>query len=76
MADAFLSTWAGAPVLIPKAQIEAEAREAYKSGRSANEACPYPFHTEAALHWLATYNLCMPLSTNRQPLPNDHHPHP
>ena len=61
MADAFLSTCAGATALIPKAQIEAEACEAHQAGRSANEACPYPFHSQCGLHWLAIYNLCIPL---------------
>ena len=69
MAESFKSTWAGGEVLSPKAQVEAEAREAYHAGRTANDACPYPFHTDAGLHWLATFYLCMPLS-------NDHHPHP
>lgn len=69
MAEALKTTWAGGEVLIPKAQVETEAREAYHAGRTANEACPYPFHTAAGLHWLATFYLCMPLS-------NDHHPHP
>lgn len=61
MADMLRSTWAGGSVLIPKEQVEAEARQAYADGRSANEACPYPYRTDAALHWLATYNLCLPL---------------
>lgn len=67
MAEAFKSTWAGGEVLIPKTQVEAEAREAYRAGRTPNEACPYPFHTDAALHWMAIFILCMPLSTNSQP---------
>lgn len=75
MAEAFKTTWAGGPVLVPKAQVEAEAREAYLAGRTANDACPYPFHTDAALHWLATFNLCIPLPLRRQPPPNDNHPH-
>ena len=49
MAEAFKTTWAGGEVLIPKAQVEAEAREAYHAGRTPNEACPYPFHTDAGL---------------------------
>ena len=65
MADAFKSTWAGGEVLIPKAQVEAEAREAFHAGRDANEACPYPFHTDAGLQWLATFNLCIPLPVDR-----------
>ena len=76
MAEAFKTSWAGGEVLIPKTQVEAEAREAFNAGRDANEACPYPFHTDAALHWLATYNLCMPLSAHRQPSLNDNDPHP
>lgn len=76
MAETFKTSWAGGEVLIPKAQVEAEARKAYHAGRTPNEACPYPFHTDAGLQWLATFNLCMPLSTYRQPLPNDHLPHP
>ena len=65
MADAFKSTWAGGEVLIPKAQVETEAREAYHAGRAANEARPYPFHTAAGLHWLATFYLCNPLPVTR-----------
>ena len=76
MAEAFKTTWAGGPVLVPKAQVEAEAREAYHAGHTANDACPYPFHTDAALHWLATFNLCMPLSINRRTKAHDNYPHP
>lgn len=61
MADAFKTTWAGGDVLVPKAQVEAQARE----------ACPYPFHTDAALHWLATFNLCIPLPVNKTPTTNN-----
>jgi len=71
MAEAFKTTWAGGEVLIPKAQVETEAREAYRAGGTPNEACPYPFHTDAGLHWLATFYLCKPLSNSRQPLSND-----
>lgn len=76
MAEAFKTSWAGGEVLIPKPQVEAEAREAYHAGRTPNEACPYPFHTDAALHWLATFNLCIPLSNIRRPPTNDLQPHP
>ena len=65
MAETFKSTWAGGEVLIPKAQVEAEAREAYQAGRTPNESCPYPFHTDAGLQWLATFNLCIPLPVDR-----------
>ncbi len=65
MAETFKTSWAGGEVLIPKAQVEAEAREAYHAGRTPNEACPYPFHTDAGLQWLATFNLCIPLPADR-----------
>ena len=74
MAEVFKTTWAGGQVLVPKAQVEAEAREAYHAGHTANDACPYPFHTDAALHWLATFNLCMPLSIKRHSIPLDNKP--
>ena len=45
----------------PKAVVEQEAREAYAAGLTPNEACPYPFHSQCGLHWLAIYNLCIPL---------------
>ncbi|KGH10135.1 hypothetical protein [Comamonas thiooxydans] len=65
MAETFKTSWAGGEVLIPKDQVEAEAREAYQAGRTPNEACPYPFHTDAGLQWLATFNLCIPLPVDR-----------
>lgn len=51
-------TWA---MSVPKAVIEREAREAFAAGQTPNEACRYPFHSHRAMHWLAIYNLCMPL---------------
>ena len=47
---------------MPKATVEREAREAYAAGLSPNEACPYPFLSCCGLHWLAHYNLCLPLT--------------
>ena len=44
-----------------KATVEQEAREAYAAGLSPNEACAYPFYSPCGLHWLAHYNLCIPL---------------
>lgn len=44
-----------------KTTVEREAREAYAAGLSPNDACPYPFHSPCGLHWLAHYNLCIPL---------------
>ena len=46
---------------VSKATVEREAREAYAAGLSPNEACPYPFRSSCGLHWLAHYNLCIPL---------------
>ena len=44
-----------------KSTVEREAREAYAAGLKPNDACPYPFHSTCGLHWLAHYNLCIPL---------------
>lgn len=48
---------------ISKATIEREAIAAAREGRSPNEACPYPFRSPEASHWLATYAMAQP----RQP---------
>ena len=48
---------------IAKATVEREAQEAYTAGLTPNEVCPYPFHSACSLHWLAHYNLAMPLPT-------------
>ncbi|CAM4178161.1 hypothetical protein COAQ111491_08520 [Comamonas aquatilis] len=64
MADLLTCTWAGGPAQIAKATVEREAREAreaYAAGLTPNEGCPYPFHSACGLHWLAHYNLAMPL---------------
>ncbi|MFG0677708.1 hypothetical protein [Delftia sp. WSY_7] len=52
---------------VPKAVIEREAREAHAAGLTPNEGCRYPFHSHRAMHWLATYNLCMPLPSYAKP---------
>lgn len=44
-----------------KTTVEREAREAYAAGLTPNDACPYPFYSPCGLHWLAHYNLCIPL---------------
>ncbi len=44
-----------------KTTVEREAREAYAAGLKPNDSCPYPFHSQCGLHWLAIYNLCIPL---------------
>lgn len=48
-------------ISIPKATVEREAQAAYAAGLKPNDACPYPFHSQCGLHWLAIYNLCIPL---------------
>jgi hypothetical protein len=40
-----------------KRRIEAEARKAAAEGKTPAEACPYPFHSEEALHWMAVWML-------------------
>ncbi len=46
--------------VISKARIEREAREAARAGKSLDEACPYPWASDAAMHFKAAY-LCSPL---------------
>ncbi len=48
------------PADIPKAIVEREARAAFATGVPP-QGCPHPIHSTAGLHWLAIYNLCMPL---------------
>jgi hypothetical protein len=40
--------------------IERQAQEAARKGQSINDACPYPFGTEAADHFKAVYLLALP----------------
>lgn len=61
MPDKDLCESVSGQITMPKATVEREAREAYAAGLSPNEACPYPFHSSCGLHWLAHYNLCIPL---------------
>lgn len=44
----------------PKATVEQQAREAAAAGRSLNDACPYPFNSEAGRHFAAVYLLALP----------------
>lgn len=44
-----------------KAQIERAAQAAHARGLSPNEACPHPFHGKCGMHWLAAFNLAIPL---------------
>ena len=44
-----------------KDDIERAAQIAYASGQTPNQACPHPFHSKCGMHWLAAFNLAMPL---------------
>lgn len=51
---------------VPKATVEHEATEAARAGLSLEDACRYPFASEAGMHFKAVYLLALPKS---QPLP-------
>lgn len=44
-------------MVIEKAKIEADAKRAAESGKTPNEACPYPFATDEGMHWMAVFIL-------------------
>lgn len=43
-----------------KSTIEHQATEAALAGQSLSDACPYPFDSEAGLHFKAVYLLAVP----------------
>lgn len=45
---------------VDKATVEAEAREAAQNGTAMTDACPYPFSSEAGVHFKAVYLLALP----------------
>lgn len=47
-------------MIVSKTTIEKQATEAAQKGQSINDACPYPFGTEAADHFKAVYLLALP----------------
>lgn len=47
-------------MIVSKQTIEREARAAAQAGRSLNDACPYPFASEAGMHFKAVYLLALP----------------
>ena len=47
-------------MIVSKTTIEKQATEAAQKGQSINDACPYPFETEAAAHFKAAYLLALP----------------
>ena len=46
-----------------KSTIEHQATEAALAGQSLADACPYPFDSEAGLHFKAVYLLARPKGT-------------
>lgn len=61
------STNPARPMIVSKTIIEKQATEAAHAGQSLNDACPYPFGTEAADHFKAVYLLALPKATTPQP---------
>ena len=56
----FASNNPAIPMIASNLMIERQAREAARKGLSLNDACPYPFGTEAADHFKAVYLLALP----------------
>lgn len=50
-------------MIVSKTTIERQATEAAQAGQSLNYACPYPFDSEAGLHFKAVYLLALPKAT-------------
>lgn len=50
----------------PRAEIEQQARAAAAAGLTLNEACPYPFESDAGRHFAAVYLLALP-APSKQP---------
>lgn len=51
------------PMIVSKTIIEKQATEAAHAGQSLNDACPYPFTSEAGMHFKAVYLLALPKAT-------------
>jgi hypothetical protein len=45
--------------------IEQQARNAAAAGQSLNDACPYPFNSDAGRHFTAIYLLALPTGKDR-----------
>lgn len=54
-------------MIVSKDTIDKQATAAAQQGRSLDDACPYPFGTEAADHFKAVYLLALPKATTPQP---------
>lgn len=50
----------GFPMIVSKSTIEKQATEAAGKGKSLNDSCPYPFASEAGIHFKAVYLLALP----------------
>lgn len=61
------STNPARPMIVSKTVIEKQATEAAQAGQSLNDACPYPFTSEAGMHFKAVYLLALPKATTPQP---------
>ena len=48
------------------ATVEAEAREAAQNGTAMADACPYPFSSEAGVHFKAVYLLALPQDASQK----------
>jgi hypothetical protein len=53
--------------IVSLATIEREARAAAREGLALIEACPYPFGTEQADHFIAVYLLALERPTTTKP---------
>ncbi len=49
--------------MTPKQAIEADARQAALTGKTPNDACPWPFKSAEGVHWMAIYLLTKPKAT-------------
>ena len=47
-------------MIVSKSIIERQATEAAQQGKSLNDSCPYPFASEAGMHFKAVYLLALP----------------
>ena len=47
-------------MIVNKQTIERQATDAAHKGQSINDACPYPFCSDAGLHFKAVYLLALP----------------
>ena len=51
---------------VNKTTVEAEAREAAQNGTAMNDACRYPFSSEAGMHFKAVYLLALPQAAHKE----------